>query len=321
MKRRSFIATGSALLAAPGILRAQGTWVATRPIRFIVPWPPAGTTDILARMIAPALQEALGQNVIIENRAGAAGLIGTEAIVRADADGHAFGFIISTHAANAHLVKNHPFDAVRDITPLIHVANVHNILSINNNLPPRTVQELITWGRTNPLAFASSGTGTSTHISGEMFRLATGLSMTHVPYRGGGPALTDLMAGNVPIMFANATSALPHVRGGRIRALGVTAAQRLPFLPEAPTIAEAAIPGYQIAEWYGIVGPRGMPPAAAQRLNTLIGGIITAPEMRQKLLDSGAEVVGGTADTFGTLIANDVARYGQVIREAGITAE
>jgi len=229
MKRRSFIAASGALIATPSILHAQGTWAATRPIRFIVPWPPAGTTDILARMIAPALQEALGQNVIIENRAGAAGLIGTEAIVRADADGHAFGFIISTHAANAHLVKNHPFDAVRDITPVIHVANVHNILSINNNLPPRTVQELITWGRTNPLAFASSGTGTSTHISGEMFRLATGLTMTHVPYRGGGPALTDLMAGNVPIMFANATSALPHVRGGRIRALGVTAAA--PALP------------------------------------------------------------------------------------------
>jgi tripartite-type tricarboxylate transporter receptor subunit TctC len=154
-----------------------------------------------------------------------------------------------------------------------------------------------------------------------MFRLATGLTMTHVPYRGGAPALTDLMAGNVPIMFANATSALPHVRGGRVRALGVTAAQRLPFLPEAPTIAEAAIPGYQIAEWYGIVGPRGMPAAAAQRLNTVIGGIITAPEMRQKLLDSGAEVVGGNAESFGTLIATDVARYGQVIRESGITAE
>ena len=321
MKRRLFLAAAAAALPAPSIARAQGAWVATRPIRFIVPWPPAGTTDIVARMIAQPLQEALGQPIVIENRAGAAGLIGTEAIVRADADGHAFGFIISTHAANAHLVKNHPFDAVRDITPLIHVANVHNILCINNNLPPRTVPELITWGRTNPLAFASSGTGTSTHISGEMFRLATGLNMTHVPYRGGGPALTDLMAGNVPIMFANATSALPHVRGGRVRALGVTAAQRLPFLPEAPTIAEAAIPGYQIAEWYGIVGPRGMPPAAAQRLNAVIGNIITAPEMRQKLLDSGAEVVGGNAESFGTLIATDVARYGQVIREAGITAE
>lgn len=321
MHRRSLL-IASSILAAPGSLRAQGSgWVASRPIRFIVPWPPAGTTDIVARMIAPPLQEALGQPIVIENRAGAAGLIGTEAIVRADPDGHAFGFIISTHAANAHLVKSHPFDAVRDITPLIHVANVHNILSINNNLPPRSVPDLITWGRSNPLAFASSGTGTSTHISGEMFRLATGLTMTHVPYRGGGPALTDLMAGNVPIMFANATSALPHVRGGRIRALGVTAAQRLPFLPEAPTIAEAAIPGYQIAEWYGIIGPRGMPAAAVQRLNTAIAAIITAPEMRQKLLDSGAEVVSGPAEEFGRLIANDVARYGQVIRDAGITAE
>ena len=287
----------------------------------IVPWPPAGTTDIVARMIAQPLSEALGQPVVIENRAGASGLIGTEAIVRAEPDGHTFGFIISTHAANAHLVRNHPFDAVRDITPLIHVVNVHNILCVTNTLPVRSVPELIAYGRNTPLAFASSGTGTSTHISGEMFRLATGLTMTHVPYRGGGPALTDLMAGNVPMMFGNATSTLPHVRGGRIRALGVTSAQRLPFLPDAPTVAEAALPGFEIAEWYGMVGPRGMPPAAVQRLNQAIGAIITTQEMRQRLLDSGAEVVSGSAEQFGTLVARDVARYGQVIRDAGINAE
>jgi tripartite-type tricarboxylate transporter receptor subunit TctC len=325
MRRRAMLAglPGLALPAGRNVAAQQPAWFPSRPIRVIVPWPPAGTTDIVARMIAQPLTEALGQPVVVENRAGAAGLIGTEAIVRAEPDGHVFGFIISTHVANAHLVRQHPYDPVRDITPLIWVVNVSNILVVPRTSPVRSVQEFVEQGRRSPrpITFASSGTGTSTHFSGEMFRLGTGVPMQHVPYRGGGPALTDLIAGNVDAMFGNATSTLPHVRGERLRPLAVTAARRTVHLPEVPTVAETVLPGFEIAEWYGLIGPRGMPPAAVRRLNAELNRIITQPAMRVRLLEQGAEVVGGTPEEFGTLIARDLAKYGEVIRAAGITAD
>jgi len=329
MRRRALLAGLPGLALPVGGALSQpasqpaAAWSPSRTIRLIVPWPPAGTTDIVARLLAPQLSEALGQPVIIENRAGAAGLIGTEAIVRAEPDGHTFGFIISTHVANAHLVRQHPYHPTRDITPLIWVVNVSNILVVPNSSPVRTVQEFVEQGRKSqrPVTFASSGTGTSTHFSGEMFRLGTGVPMQHVPYRGGGPALTDVMAGNVDSMFGNATSTLPHVRGGRLRALAVTAGRRTAHLPDVPTIAETVLPGFEIAEWYGLIGPRGMPPAAVRRLNEEINRIITRPDMRARLLDQGAEVVGGTPDEFGALIVRDLAKYGEVIRAAGITMD
>jgi tripartite-type tricarboxylate transporter receptor subunit TctC len=325
MKRRVLLAglPGATLPVAGGALSQPTAWAPSRTVRLIVPWPPAGTTDIVARMLAPLLSEVLGQTVIVENRAGAAGLIGTEAIVRADPDGHVFGFIISTHVANAHLVRQHPYHPTRDITPLIWVVNVSNILVVPSSSPIRSVQEFVEEGRrrSRPIAFASAGTGTSTHLSGEMFRLGTGIPMQHVPYRGGGPALTDVIAGNVDAMFGNATSTLPHVRGGRLRPLAVTAGQRTAHLPDVPTVAETVLPGFEIAEWYGLIGPRGMPPAAVQRLNAEVNRIITQPAMRARLLEQGAEVVGGTPDEFGALIARDLAKYGDVIRAAGITAD
>lgn len=326
MRRRTLLLAGLSGLALPAADAASRTamgWAPSRPVRLTVPWPPAGTTDIVARMMAPPLSEALGQPVVVENRAGAAGLIGTEAIVRAEPDGHAFGFIISTHVANAHLVRQHPYDPIRDITPLVWVVNVSNILVVPSSSPIRTVQEFVGRGRrgTRPIAFASAGTGTSTHFSGEMFRLGAGIPMQHVPYRGGGPALTDVIAGNVDAMFGNATSTLPHVRAGRLRPLAVTAGRRTVHLPEVPTVAETVLPGFEIAEWYGLVGPRGMPPAAVRRLNEEVNRIITRPAMRARLLEQGAEVVGGTPDEFAALIARDLAKIGEVIRAAGITAD
>jgi tripartite-type tricarboxylate transporter receptor subunit TctC len=328
MRRRRAVLLGGLASVAAGArrdARAQPApaWSPSRPLRLIVPWPPAGTTDIVARMLAQPLGEALGQTVVVENRAGASGLIGTEAIVRADADGHAFGFIISTHVANAHLVRQHPYDPVRDVTPLVWVANVGNILVVPHASPIRTVQEFVEQGRRSPrpLTFGSPGTGSSVHFSGEMFRLGTGVPMQHVPYRGGGPALTDVIAGNIDLMFGNATSTLPHVRSGRLRALAVTTGRRAPYLPDVPTVAEVVLPGFEIAEWYGLIGPRGMPPAAAQRLNLEVNRIITQPAMRARLFEQGAEVVGGKAEEVAALIARDLAKYGDVIRAAGITAD
>ncbi|MBW8268827.1 Bug family tripartite tricarboxylate transporter substrate binding protein [Caldovatus aquaticus] len=324
MRRRALLAgLSGAALPVGDALSQPAPWVPSRPMRLVVPWPPAGTTDIVARMLAPQLAEALGQPVVVENRAGAAGLIGTEAIVRAEPDGHAFGFIISTHVANAHLVRQHPFHPVRDVTPLVWVVNVSNILVVPSASPIRTVREFAEHGRRSarPTTFASSGTGTSTHFSGEMFRLGTGIPMQHVPYRGGGPALTDLIAGNVDAMFGNATSTLPHVRAGRLRPLAVTAGRRTAHLPEVPTVAETVLPGFEIAEWYGLIGPRGMPEAAVRRLNAEVNRIVTQPAMRARLLEQGAEVVGGTPEEFGALIARDLEKIGEVIRAAGITMD
>ncbi len=321
MHRRGLLAAGlGTWLARPAL--AQGQWAPTRPMRMIVPWPPAGTTDIVARMLAQPISEALGQPVVVENRGGASGLIGTEAIVRAEPDGHTFGWIISTHAANAHLVRQQPFDAIRDITPIVHVVDVADILCVGMQVPANSMQQLMELGRrTGSLSYASSGNGTSTHMAGELFKLSTGINMVHVPYRGGGPALTDLIAGNVTSMFCNATSSLPHIRGGRLRPLAVTTAERVSYLPETPTVKEAGVPNVEIVEWYGMVGPRGMPAAAVQRINDVVNRIITAEAMKTRLLESGSVVMAGPPERFANLIAGDVAKYGDVIRRAGITAE
>ncbi len=319
MKRRTLFAS-PALLAAPAS-HAQPAWP-TRPIRLVVPWPPSGTTDILARHIAPPLSQALGQPVVVENRGGASGAIGTVDLLRAPADGHTIGFVISTLITST-LLSRQPYHPINDVTPILHLADVANILVVNNALPIHSVQEFIAYGRANPgrLSFGSPGIGASVHISGEMFKLATGIDMVHVPYRGGGPAIADLMGGQIQCMFGNASSTLPHVRSGSVRALAVTAARRQSYLPDVPTIAEAAIPGFEIAEWYAVVGPAGLPPAIVERLNREILAIAGTEDGRAKLLDMGAEVIGGTAQEFSAFLRVEMDKIGRVVREARIQAE
>ena len=319
MKRRVLLAS-SALLAAPAV-NAQPAWP-TRPIRLVVPWPPSGTTDILARHIAPPLSQALGQPVVVENRGGASGAIGTVELLRAPADGHTIGFVISTLITST-LLSRQPYNPITDVTPILHLADVANILVVTNSLPVRNVQEFIAYGRANPgrLSFGSPGIGASVHISGEMFKLATGIDMVHVPYRGGGPAIADLMGGQIQCMFGNASSTLPHVRSGSVRALAVTAARRQSYLPDVPTIAEVAIPGFEIAEWYAVVGPAGMPPAIVERLNREILAIAGTEDGRARLLDMGAEVIGGTPADFAAFMRVEMDKIGRVVRDARIQAE
>lgn len=321
MKRRSILAAAAAAGTLPAMPALAQAWP-SRPLRLVIPWPPGGTTDILARQLGPPLSQALGQPVVIENRGGASGAIGTAELLRSAPDGHNFGFVTST-VVSAPLLTRQPYDPINDVTPILHLADVANILAVHPSLPVHSVNELIAYGRANPgrLSFASVGAGSAVHISGEMFKLATGVDMVHVPYRGGGPAIAALVAGEIQLMFGNGSSTLPHVRAGSVRALGVTSARRQPYLPDVPTIAEAAIPGYAIVEWYGVIGPAGMPPAVTARLNREIMAIAGTPEGRARLLDLGSEIIGGTPEEFGIFMRAEVEKIGRIVREARITVE
>lgn len=321
MKRRTTLLSAAALsLSTPGIARAQA-WPA-RPIRLIVTWPPGGTADILARQLQPQLSATLGQPVVIENRGGASGAIGAAEIIRAEKDGHAFGLVTSTLISMA-LLQRQSYNPIADVTPILLHSRVANILAVHPSLPVHSVADLIALAKAQPgkLAFGSPGIGSAVHISGEMFRLATGTSMIHVPYRGGGPALADLAGGALQLMFGNASSTLPFVRDGRVRPLAVTSAQRAPYLPDLPTLAESGLPGFAIDEWYACIGPAGMPPAVVRRLNAAILEIIGAPAERARLLDMGAEVAGGSPEEFGRFMQGEMDKIGRVVRGAGISVE
>jgi tripartite-type tricarboxylate transporter receptor subunit TctC len=313
------LALGGAAAAWPGTGRAQG--FPSRPLRLIVTWPPGGTTDILARQLQPKLSAALGQPVVVENRGGASGAIGAAELARAPADGHVFGMVTST-VISAALLARQSYDPLRDLAPIVLLARVANILVVHPSLPVRSVAELIALARQRPgaLTFGSPGIGSAVHISGEMFKLAAGVDMVHAPYRGGGPALADLVSGHIQLMFGNASSTLPYVRDGSLRALAVTSAARAPYLPQVPTVAET-LPGFAIDEWYACLGPAGMPEAAVERLNATIMGIVAQPEERTRLLEMGAEVVGGSPADLARFMATDVEKIGQVVRDARIRME
>jgi tripartite-type tricarboxylate transporter receptor subunit TctC len=324
-RRRTALATLAAtVIAAPAALAQPGpaAWSPARPVRLIVPWPPAGTTDILARQVAPPLSAALGQPVVVENRGGASGAIGTVEALRAAPDGHTICLSIST-LITAALLTRQPYHPIEDVAPVLHLADVPNILVVHPALPVRSVAELVAFGRANPgrLSFGSPGVGSSVHISGEVFKLATGVDMTHVPYRGGGPALADLVAGQIPMMFGNAGSTLPHVRNGSVRPLAVTSARRLPFVPELPTVAESGLPGFEVVEWYAFFGPAGMPREAVERLNREVMAVVGTPEGRRRLQDLGALVTGGTPGEFGAFLRAEHAKISRIVREARIPME
>ena len=323
MRRREVlaaVAAGGMATTMPGRSGAQG--FPSRPLRLIVTWPPGGTTDILARLLQPRIAAALAQPLVVENRGGASGAIGAAELARAPADGHTFGMVTST-VISAALLARQPYDPIRDFAPILLLARVANILVVHPSLPVHSVADLVALARRRPgaLAFGSPGIGSAVHISGEMFKLAAGVDMLHAPYRGGGPALTDLVSGHLQLMFGNASSTLPYVRDGSLRAVAVSSARRAPYLPEVPTVAESGLPDFASDEWYGCVGPAGMPAAAAERLNAAIGGIVAQPAERARLLDMGAEVAGGSAEEFRRFMAAEVEKIGRVVRDARISME
>ena len=304
-------------------LLATGAWgqaYPAKPIRLVVPFPAGGTTDILARAVGQKLTEAWGQPVVVDNRPGAGGNIGAELVAKAASDGYTLLMgTVGTHAINASLYAKMPYDHIKDFAPVILVAGVPNVLVVNPAVPVNSVQELIAYAKANPgrLNFASSGSGTSIHLSGELFKVMAGVQMTHIPYKGSAPALQDLIGGQVQLMFDNLPSALPQIKGGKLRALAVTSATRAAALPDVPTVAEAGLPGFEASSWFGVLAPAGTPVAIIARLNAEIANWLASPEAREKLASQGANAAGGSPEDFAKHIAAETAKWQKVVKESG----
>src|SRR5262245_10904254 len=312
----------SAALAISAGVCAQG--YPSKPIRMIVAYPPGGGTDIVGRTVAQKLGEALGQAVVVENRGGASGNIGTELAARATPDGYTVLMgNVAPNAINVSLFKNLPFDPVVDFAPVSLVASTPNILVVHPSTPARTVKEVVALARAKPgaLNFASAGVGSSSHLAGELFRVLARAEIVHVPYKGAGPAMVDVLSGQVQLYFATMPAAMPHVKSGKLVAIAVTSAKRSPALPELPTVAEAGVPGYEASTWYGLLAPAHTPGAAIARLHDATVKVLAEPALREKLADQGFEPVGDTPEEFAAYIRSEIGKWGKVIRDAGIKAE
>jgi tripartite-type tricarboxylate transporter receptor subunit TctC len=324
MKRRLLCVlaalVGAAAIAIAVPADAQTSAYPTKPIRLIVPFPPGGATDIIARAVAQKLSETWGQSIIVDNRPGAGGNIGTELVAKAAPDGYTLEMgTVGTHAINASLYAKIPFDNVKDFAPIILVAGVPNVLEVTPSLPVNSVQELIAYAKANPgkLNFASSGNGTSIHLSGELFKVMTGVQMTHVPYKGSAPALQDLIAGQVQLMFDNLPPSLPQIKAGKLRALAVTSATRAPALPDVPTVAESGLPGFEASSWFGLLAPAGTPPAIIAKINTEVATWLASPEGKEKLASIGANAAGGSPEDFARHIHAETTKWAKVVKESG----
>ena len=323
LPRRSFLhvaAGAAALLAVSRIARAQA--YPTRPVRIVVGFPAGGGTDITARLMGQWLSERLGQSFIIENRPGGGSNIGTEVVVRASADGYTLLMVGAFNAINATLYDKLNFNLIRDIAPVAGIIVVPNIMVINPSVPAATVPEFIAYAKANPgkLTMALSGVGTPSHVAGELFKMMAGVDMVHVPYRGAGPALVDLLGGQVQGMFVTMSSSIEYVRAGKLRALAVTTATRSEALPEIPTVDEF-VPGYEASSWYGIGAPRNTPVEVIDKLNEAINAGLADPKIKARLADLGGDVLALSPAEFGKLIADETEKWSKVIRAANIKPE
>jgi tripartite-type tricarboxylate transporter receptor subunit TctC len=293
----------------------------TRPIRFIIPFVPGGSTDIVARLIGDKLSARLGQPVVIDNRGGAGGNIGADLVAKAPPDGHSI--LLATTgimAINDTLYPKLSYSPQKDLAPVVYVASLTNVLAVNPKVPANSVQELIAYAKANPgkLNFASGGTGAATHLVGELFKSAAGVDIVHVPYKGGGQALQDLLSGEVSMMFGQVVTVIAQIQAGQLRPLGVTSAQRSDALPGVPTIAEAGVPGFEALSWSGIVVPAGTPQAIIDRLNREANAVLREPEIRTRFAEVAAEPVGGTPGDFARHIAAEHAKWSKVIKDSKI---
>ncbi len=314
-----------ALFVLPAALAGAPAYAQTYPsgpIRIIVPFPPGGGTDILARQIAQKLNEAWSVPVIVDNRGGASGTIGAAAAAKAAADGQTLLVVPSGFAVNPSIYKNLPYDSTRDLAPVSQLAASPLILSVHPSFPVRTVKELIAFLKARPdqIHYGSSGNGSPPHIATELFKYMTGTRMIHVPYKGAGPAAVDLIAGQIPIYFMNALSVVPHIRSGRVRALGATSSRRFAALAELPTIAEAGVPGYEMTNWYGMLAPAGVPRPVIEKVQGEVARILNLPELRERLAKEGAEVVASTPGEFATFLRNEMDKTAKIVKASGMTA-
>jgi len=293
-----------------------------KPIRWIVSYPPGGSTDLVARLMGQWLSQRVGQQVLVENRAGGGNNIGTEYAIRAPADGYTIFLVNPANAINASLYPKLPFVFLDDMVPIAGFVRVPNVMTVTKNFPAKTVAEFIDYGKKNPdkINMASSGSGTSVHLSGEMFKFMAGIQMKHVPYKGAGPATTDLIGGQVDVLFDNMPSIIGHIRNGTVRALAVTSAQRSPAMPDVPTVAET-VPGYEASAWFGVAAPKGTPPAVIARLNREFNAALADPEIKAKLANLGGVPIGGTPEQFWALHKAETEKWAKIVQFSGAKAE
>jgi tripartite-type tricarboxylate transporter receptor subunit TctC len=326
LKAYTHLAAGLSLLAS--IVAAAPAALAqsypARPVRIVVPFPPGGGTDIGTRIIAQKLQESWGQPIVVENKPGAAGIVGTEMVAKAAPDGYTLIMgNIGTHAINISLYKKLSYDPVKDFAPISQVAWLPLFLLVHPSIPVNSVKELIALAKAKPgeLNFSSSGAGGSMHVAAELFKNMTGVNMVHIPYKGGSPAVADLLSGQVALSFATVLETLSHVKSGRVRALAVTSAARSTAYPELPTVAEAGVPGYESISWLGLFAPAGTPGDIVNRISSDVQRVIRLPEVKERLLAQGAEPIGTSPEQFALALRSDIAKYARIIRESGYKTE
>ena len=295
----------------------------SKPVKIVVPYPPGGFNDTLGRTLAAKFQEAWGQPVVVENKPGANTVIGTDFVAKAAPDGHTLLVVAFPFSVVPSLVKSLPYDTLRDFAPVILAGTTPNLLVVNPQLPVKNVAELLALAKSKPdaLSYASTGNGSSNHISMELFKSLAGVKITHIPYKGSAPAVTDLLGGQVMLMFDNAPNVLPQVKAGKLRALATSGAQRTSLAPELPTVAEAGVPGYELMVWFGLVAPAGTPREIVQKLNAEVTRILAMPDVRERFQAQGVEPVGSTPEQFGEHIRAQMAKWSKVVQEAGVKAE
>ncbi len=323
MKKIISIAAFLAVLASAGFAQAQGDSYPNKPVRLIVAFPPGGSVDVVARLVAPRLSESLGQPVVVDNRSGASGNIGTEAAARAKPDGYTLLLHTIPFVANVHLYSPLPYDPINDFAPISLLSSSPSVLVVHPSVPARTVGELLRLAKSKPgaLNYSAAGAGTNPHIAGELFAMLGNVDIVAIQYKGGGPALVAVLGGEIGITFPNISEAVQHVNAGRLRALGVTGAKRSAALPEVPTIAESGVPGYEFVTWHGMLAPRGTPPEIVSLLNDKLKGVLRSPELSARFAQMGLDVIASSPAEFSAHLKSELEKWGRVIRERHLRVE
>ncbi|GAA4338763.1 tripartite tricarboxylate transporter substrate binding protein BugE [Variovorax defluvii] len=314
----------AAAVAMPLAAQAQnGSDYPNKPVKLIVPYPPGGGTDVIARIVQERFQQQLGQPVVIDNRGGAAGSIGTEVAAKSAADGYTVLFTLSSHTINPAIYAKLPFDTQKDFEPVAMVASLPQILVANASFPANNVAELVALAKSKPgsLSYATVGNGSPGHLAGELMKLRTGTDLTHVPYRGGGPAVTDVMGGQVPLLWVSIPAAAQFVKAGKLKALAVSTVKRSAAFPDVPTMQEAGIADFEVDSWYAMFVPSKTPKAAIEKLNRVVNTVVREPEIREKLLAQGSEGVGGTPEQLGKVVATEMVRWNKLAKDANIRVD